>query len=135
MILPVTSPDPVLPMLIGALEQRRILTLVLADNLDGRCGLTNKSDAVVFLDRHNTPGEMRATLTHELMHLLQPDWPEEKVESIVAEMLVPLPAALSAHRHGNFDDIATTLGVDAQLVRARLVAADGESADAAEAAG
>lgn len=122
-------------MLIGALEQRTILTLVLADGLDGRCGLTNKADAVVFLDRHNTPGEMRATLGHELMHLLQPDWSEEKVESIVAEMLVPLPAALSASRQGNFEDVATALGVDAQLVRARLAAADGESADAAEAAG
>lgn len=130
-----SSPDPVLPMLIGALEQRRILTLVLADDLNGRCGLTNKTDAVVFLDRHNTPGEMRATIIHELMHLLQPGWPEEKVEAIVAEMLVPLPAALTARRHGSFEDVAARLGVDAQLVQARLAAADAESVEATEAAG
>ena len=122
-------------MLIGALEQRRILTLVLADNLDGRCGLTNKSDAVVFLDRHNTPGEMRATLSHELMHLLQPGWSEEKVESIVAEMLVPLKSALAARAHDAYDEVAERLGVDAQLVRARLAAAEAECRRVGEAAG
>lgn len=128
--------DPLLHILIGALERRTMVTLVLADDLDGRCGLTNKTDGVVFLDRHNTLGEMRATLAHELMHLLQPSWSEEKVEATVSEILVPLPAALAAQRHGTYEEVARRLGVDAQLVRARLRAAGREAVNVVgEAAG
>lgn len=117
------SPDPMLPVLLDVLEERRTITLVLADDLNGRYGLTDKTDATIFLDRGNTLGEHRATLVHELLHLARPDLSDQKIEALTAEMLVPLSSAMAS---ADADTIAEALGVDAQLVRARLVAADAE---------
>lgn len=124
------SPDPMLPVLLDVLEERRTITLVLADDLNGRCGITDKIDATIFLDRGNTLGEHRATLVHELLHLARPNLSDQKIEALAAEMLVPLTSAMeSADVHA----IAEALGVDAQLVRARLVAADAEATQVIEA--
>ena len=117
------SPDPMLPVLLDVLEERRTITLVLADDLKGRCGLTDKKDGTIFLDRGNTLGEHRATLVHELLHLARPDLSDQKIEALTAEMLVPLTSAMGS---ADLQAVADTLGVDAQLVRARLVAADSE---------
>lgn len=124
------SPDPMLPVLLDVLEERRTITLVLADDLDGRCGLTDKIDATIFLDRGNTLGEHRATLVHELLHLARPDLSDEKIEALAAEILVPLASAMASV---DVQAVADTLGVDPQLVRARLVAADMEATQIIEA--
>lgn len=119
-------PDPVLPVLLDVLEERRTITLVLADDLDGRCGFTDKQDSVIFLDRANTLGEHRSTLVHELLHLARPELAEDKIEALTAELLVPLPDALAAVTHADLHAVADSLGVDAQLVKARQVAGDSE---------
>lgn len=119
-------PDPVIPVLLDVLEERRTVTLVLADDLDGRCGFTDKHDAVIFLDRSNTLGEHRSTLVHELLHLAKPELAEDKVEALTAELLVPLPDAMAAVTDADLCTVADSLGVDAQLVRARQVAGDNE---------
>jgi hypothetical protein len=124
------SPDPMLPVLLDVLEGRRTITLVLADDLDGRYGLTDKVDGTIFLDRGNTLGEHRATLVHELLHLARPDLSDEKIEALAAEMLVPLASAMASV---DVQAVADTLGVDPQLVRARLVAADMEATQVIEA--
>lgn len=117
------APDPLLPVLINVLRERRRLTFVLEDDLAGHCGLTNLEDGVVYLEAANTFGEMRATIGHELHHLLDPDSPEHEVEQLTAELLVPLPHALAAEANGDLAAVAEQLGVDTQLVRARLRAA------------
>lgn len=124
--MPTPPPDPMLPVLLEVLEERRYITLVLVDNLDGRCGLANKQDGTIFLSAENSVGEHRATLVHELLHLQRPELPDHKIEALTAEMLVPLDHAIAATNGAGLHAVAATLGVDAQLVRARLDAADTE---------
>lgn len=113
------SPDPILAALLQALATHRRITFVLAD-LDDHCGKANLDSAVVYLADANTIGEMRATVLHELMHLICPECPEDEVEAQAAEMLVPLAAALAAQACGDFAGAAEMLVVDSALVRARL---------------
>jgi hypothetical protein len=125
------APDPLLPVLFDVLRDRGRVTLVLAEDLAGHCGITNLEDGIVYLESSNTFGEMRATLGHELHHLLDPDCPEHKVEEATAELLVPLNAALAAEAEGDIASAAEQLAVDPQLVRARLRAAEQRPAEPA----
>lgn len=113
-------PDPVLPVFVEALRSRGTITFALAD-LGKHAGLVDIDGGVVFLDRGNSLGEMRATIAHELHHLNCPDCPEDEVEQMTAELLVPLHDALVAQAPGgDLQRIAARLGVDAKLVRARV---------------
>lgn len=113
-------PDPLLPIFTAALRARRQLTFILAPSLGRHCGLTNIDDAVIFLDESNTPGETRATIGHELLHLVHPDLAEHHIEGLTAEALIPRHAALAAHRTGRHAEWARRLGVDTQLLRRRI---------------
>lgn len=117
----------ILPIFLRALRARRRLTFVLADNLGSKHGLVNYETAVVLLDARNTDGEMRATVAHELLHLIDPTRGEEEVEAETARMLVPLEAAMAARATGEFVRVADELLVDPALVRTRLRANDGAS--------
>lgn len=118
-------PDPILPALLEVLGERRTLTLVLTD-LQGCSGLTDRHQAVIFLDHSNSFGEQRATLLHELLHLARPDMTDPQIEALTAEMLVPLQDVIHAQTPDEESAAAERLGVDAQLVRARLAAAETE---------
>lgn len=112
--------DPLYTTLIQALRSRGQITLVLAPDLGPSCGITDLHDSVVFLDARNSDGAMLATLVHELIHLICPSCPDEDVEAQTAELLVPLPDALAARASGDLAALACRLGVDEQLIRARL---------------
>ena len=117
------TPDPrhaVLSALLDALRTYRTLTFVLADDLGERCGITNLDAGTVFLHADNDDGEMAATIQHELLHLTCPECPEEEIEYLAAERLVPLGDALSAAASGEWAATAAALGVDVQLLKARL---------------
>lgn len=108
-----------MPVFLDALRAHRQITFALADDLGPHCGLTNLDDAVVFLSAANTDGEMLATIGHELHHLACQDCPDDEIEYMTAEVLVPLPDALAAIT-GDVARVAARLGVDTALVRARI---------------
>lgn len=115
-----TDPAAVMPLLVDALNAapHRTLSIVLVDDLGPYCAVTDPDSAVIYLDARCTPGEMRATIAHELVHIACPDCGEEEVESRAARQLVPLADAVAA-RPGDLAAVAERLGVDAALVRAR----------------
>lgn len=113
------SPDPVLPIFIEALRSRRAITFALAD-LGNRAGLVDLQTGTVFLSADCSLGEFRATIAHELHHLNCPECPEDEVEQMTAELLVPLHDALIAQARGDLAEVAERLGVDVKLVRARM---------------
>ena len=110
------------PLFAAALRKHGRLVFVLADEgaLRGCHGKVNLASAVVLLDAANSDGEMRATLAHELQHLLNPGASEDEVEAATAQQLVPLEAAMHAAASGDFAAVAEDLLVDEALVRARL---------------
>lgn len=123
--LPVSSPhhdgsDPLLPLFLDVLRARRMVTFVLAEDLGERCGIVELDESVIVLNGRNDTATQRATICHELLHLDCDDCPEHEIEQMTAEILVPLPAALQASRGAGIDQVAAALGVDRQLVRARL---------------
>ena len=122
-----------LPVLVAALRRTRTITITLVDNLDafattngvpptpkGYAGLTSIETGEVYLDAGSDDGELRATLMHELGHLVDPEATEEEVEMRTAEMLVPLSEALRAHHTGDHTTVAARCHVDAALVRTRI---------------
>jgi hypothetical protein len=115
-----TDPAAVMPLLVDALNAapERTISLVLVDDLGPHCAITNLNRAVIYLDARCTPGELRATIAHELVHIACPDCDEEEVESRAARQLVPLADAVTA-QPGDLRAVAERLGVDAALVRAR----------------
>lgn len=132
-IHPGIPPDPLLPVFLGILRTWKQVTFMLADDLGGRCGITNLDTAVIILDAHNSDAAMRATILHEMLHLESADSPDEEVERRTAELLVPSHEALAAARTPGADirQIAARLGVDVQLVRARIrsIPTQSETAD------
>lgn len=114
--------DPVLPLFLDVLRARGHITFVLADNLGHRCGMAELDRSIIVLDAANTVAEHRATITHELVHLQCGECPEHEVEQIAASILIPLEDALAAAATAGADitDVAARLGVDEQLVRARI---------------
>lgn len=115
-----SSPEPLFGLLLAALREHRIITFVIADLGGDRCGLVDRQDNVIFLEGSNTDGAMRATVAHELHHLVCPECPEDEIEAMTAEMLVPLSDALAAQTGADVDQIAARLVVDPALVRARM---------------
>ena len=122
-----------LPVLIQAIRTTRQITIQLVDNLnelaaasglphnpDGYAGLTNKETGDIYLDANSSDGELRATICHELGHLVDPDATEEEVEMRTAEFLIPLPEAMHAHTTGNHKAVAERCHVDLSLVRTRI---------------
>lgn len=129
---PTTSaaPDVMWPLFLDVLRKRGHVTFMLADLAD-QCGRVYFDHSVVVLDRANDPAAMRSTTAHELQHLDCPDCDEDEIEDRTARLLVPLPAALAAAQiHGGARAVADRLGVDPQLVHARIrsIAADGDAA-------
>lgn len=112
--------DPLLPLFLDVLRTRGHITFVLAEDLGERCGLAELDRSVVVLNGRNDTATQRATICHELLHLDCGECPEDEVEQLAAEILVPLPAALSAIAGADIDQVAAVLGVDRQLVRARM---------------
>lgn len=119
---PPPAHDPVLPLFLDVLRDRGHVTFVLADLPADRCGMVELDKAVVVLDGRNTEAQHRATIAHELHHLACPDCPEHEVEEMTAEILVPIADALAAAATAGADltQVAARLGVDPQLVRARI---------------
>jgi hypothetical protein len=122
-----------LPVLVAALRRTREITITLVDNLDdlatmsglperpdGYAGLTSIETGEVYLDANSNDNELRATLIHELGHLVDPDATEEEVEMRTAEMLIPLSEALRAHHTGDHHGVAARCHVDTALVRNRV---------------
>jgi hypothetical protein len=122
-----------LPVLVTALRRTREITIRLVDNLDdfaahsgvpptpkGYAGLTSIETGEVYLDANSSDGELRATLMHELGHLVDPDATEEEVEMRTAQMLIPLSEALRAQHTGDHAAAATRCHVDAALIRTRI---------------
>jgi Zn-dependent peptidase ImmA (M78 family) len=111
----------VLPLFLDVLRDRGHVSFVLAD-LDNRCGMVELDKSVIVLDASNTVAEMRSTICHELLHLHCDECPEDEVEEMTAGILVPLQDALAAAAEAGADiaQVAARLGVDEQLVRARL---------------
>ena len=118
------GPDPVFPLFLDVLRKHGRVSFVLADDLDGRCGMVNFDQAVIVLDAGNDCGAMRSTIAHELGHLDCPECPDDEIEQMTAERLVPLTDALAAAHAADSADmirhVANRLGVDTQLVRARI---------------
>lgn len=115
-----SSPESLFGLLLAALREHRIITFVVADLGGDRCGLVDRQDNVIFLEETNTDGAMRATVAHELHHLVCPQCPEDEIEAMTAEMLVPLSDALAAQAGADVDQIAARLVVDPALIRARM---------------
>lgn len=128
---PAEGCDPLLPLFLDVLRTRGHVTFVLAEDLGERCGLAELDRSVVVLNGRNDIATHRATICHELLHLDCDECPEDEVEQMAAEILVPLPAALSAIAGADIDQVAAVLGVDRQLVRARMrsVPSESETAD------
>jgi hypothetical protein len=115
--------DPVMLLLIEALERHIAVTIVMADDLGDengrpRSGLTDKQSATIFLRRDNAAGEQRATAAHELLHLICPELPEHTIESMAARLLVPDDFADADVL--DVQAIADELCVDPQLVLTRI---------------
>lgn len=115
-----TYSDALFDILNDALKKHRRITFALTGELINTCGITNLEHAVVFLSDANSQATMRATVAHELIHLLCQDCPDEEVEAMAAEALVPLPAALEALASGSMSEVAARVGVDEQMMRARV---------------
>lgn len=116
----IASTDPLFPLFLEVLRRKGHVTFLIAD-LGDDCGLVNKDRSAIVLDSGNDQAAMRATVAHELQHLACPDLPDEEIERMAAEMLVPLPDALSAAQvRGGVRAVAERLGVDPQLVAARI---------------
>jgi hypothetical protein len=122
-----------LPVLVAALRRTREITIRLVDNLDefaahsgvpptpqGYSGLTSIETGEIYLDAGSSDGELRATLMHELGHLVEPDATEEEVEMRTAELLIPLSEALRAQHTGDHHTVAARCHVDVPLVRTRI---------------
>lgn len=118
---PHPDPDPLLPLFLEVLRARGHVSFVLTD-LGDRCGMVELDKSIIVLDAANTTAAMRATICHELLHLHCDDCPEEEIEDMTAGILVPLADALAAAADAGADltRVAARLGVDEQLVRARL---------------
>lgn len=117
---PGSAPDPLWPLFLDVLRHRGHVTFMVAD-LGEACGIVNLDRSVIVLDRRNDQAVMRSTVGHELEHLDCPDCPEAEIEQMTAELLVPLPEALAAAQLTvGVHAVADRLGVDPQLVRARI---------------
>lgn len=121
--------DPLFPLFLEVLRRKGHVTFLLAE-LGDRCGIVNKDRSVVVLDTGNDEAAMRATVAHEMHHLTCPECPDEEIEQMTAELLVPLPDAMAAQMQG-VRSVAERLGVDPQLVAARIrtIIADRDAAD------
>jgi Zn-dependent peptidase ImmA (M78 family)/DNA-binding XRE family transcriptional regulator len=107
------SPDRPIPNVVHALEQRGVLVLALPVSLPGRDAFsawagTNPRFPVLMLPSGGLGGRQRFTVSHELDHLLTPDFrgysrmAEETADRFASEFLLPeagirdeLPAPMS----------------------------------------
>lgn len=114
--------DPLLPLFLDVLRARGHVTFMLSESIGDHCGLAELDQSVIVLNERNDTATQRATICHELLHLDCGECPEDQVEQMAAEILVPLHDALAARAHtgANLATVAARLGVDPQLVRARI---------------
>lgn len=110
---------PALRLFREALDRYGSITFALAD-LPDNAGITNLDAGIVFLHHDLTLGELNATVSHELNHLVDPDGTEDDIEARTAHMLIPHSAVIAVREGADIAEIAHQLGVDPALVRTRM---------------
>lgn len=111
-----------------ALDQRPEVTVVFGDPGPGALGSVDYETQTITLDPDLLQGELRTTLTHELIHLERGPvaaggGPREEaaVELEAARRLIDIRQLVEAIGWtDDLDELAFELGVDAAAVRVRL---------------
>ncbi len=111
---------PELSLWFDLLHARGCMIVVLA-GLQDRAAQTNLHTGVVQVDRRLTPTQVRASLVHEWEHLADPDCHDDhEIELRAATRLIPAHDALAVAAGADPVAVASRLGVDVAMLRARV---------------